>query len=422
MCFSILVLDGFDIVAMGYVAPALIDDWHVTNIQLGPVLMAGLFGLAIGAMFAGSIADRVGRRIVIVWAVFFFGAMTLLCAWAQNLETLAVLRFLTGLGLGASQPNAATLISEYAPKRWRSLFVTLTCCGFTVGAATGGFLSAELSARFGWYSIFVVGGILPIALAVVLIAKLPESAKFLATKQKYKNRMIPIVRQLGLCKLHSGDDLILEERERSDHHSTRAIVSEPFRRVTLLLWIGVFLNMLTIYLLNSWLPVMVKDHGYTLADAAFVGAMMQIGGTCGNVALGWEMDRWNPNYVMVVTIFCSIVSALFIGIGDPDIGWLIILIFSLGFFINSANTGWTVLAASFYPITSRATGTGWMTAMGRIGAICGAALGGLILESHWTFSEIFVFLSMPLAMCAIVAFVKGYMDNRKRGKLDALKA
>jgi MFS transporter, AAHS family, 4-hydroxybenzoate transporter len=176
----VLILDGFDVVAMGFIAPALVSDWHISRAELGPVMSMGLFGLAIGALAGGPLADRFGRRRVIIGSVLFFGLASLASAWSPNIAILSAMRFLTGLGLGASQPNAATLASEYAPRKYRSLMVTVIYCGFTLGAAGGGFLASSMIASHGWSSILVIGGIVPMFFALALSFVLPDSAKFLA--------------------------------------------------------------------------------------------------------------------------------------------------------------------------------------------------------------------------------------------------
>jgi AAHS family 4-hydroxybenzoate transporter-like MFS transporter len=411
ICLTILILDGFDIVAMGFIAPAIVDDWGITREALGPVLSAGLFGLAIGALCGGPLADRYGRRSIIIGSVFFFGVMSLASAWAPNLTALTILRFLTGLGLGASQPNAATLISEYAPKHRRALFVTVVYCGFTVGAALGGFLATDLIASYGWHSILVVGGVVPMVFALVLIPILPESARFLALRSERKRDLIAIVNTIAPNAANETSEFIVDDKVDKKGSSIKLLGSKAHRNVTALLWIGMFMNMLTVYLLNSWLPIMIKDQGFSLSDAAFIGAMMQVGGTLGNILLGWEMDRWNPHRVMCVTLIGAAIVALLIGTHAQSVNALMILILILGFFTNSANTGWVALAASHYPTEMRATGTSWMTGVSRFGAIFGASIGAMLLGAHWTFGQVFMFLSLPIFISIVAAYLKGRLSG-----------
>ncbi|XAH25427.1 aromatic acid/H+ symport family MFS transporter [Xylophilus sp. GW821-FHT01B05] len=407
LCLTILILDGFDIVAMGFIAPALVADWKIPREALGPVLSMGLFGLAIGALAGGPLADRFGRRKVIIASVFFFGVMSLASAWSPNIAVLSVLRFLTGLGLGASQPNAATLASEYAPKKYRSLMVTVVYCGFTLGAAGGGFIANYLITTHGWASILAVGGVVPMAFALVLCFTLPESAKFLAVKQGGRAALERIVNQIAPNTVNASTTIVTAERVQAGKGAIKLIVSRPHTAVTAALWVGLFMNLLTVYFLNSWLPIMVKDDGFSLADAALVGAMMQVGGTLGNIVIGWEMDRFNPHKVMMGTLLGAGIFTIALGNLNPDLYGLMALVFMLGFCINATNTGWTAMSANYYPTEMRATGTSWMTGIGRFGAISGASIGAVLLSFQWNFGQLFLALTVPIGIAIVAAYVKG---------------
>jgi len=395
------------VVAMGFIAPALVADWKIPREALGPVLSMGLFGLAIGALTGGPLADRFGRRKVIIGSVFFFGLMSLLSTWSPNIEVLSVMRFLTGLGLGASQPNAATLASEYAPKKYRSLMVTVVYCGFTLGAAGGGFIANYLITTYGWHSILFVGGVVPIAYGVMLLFVLPESAKFLAVKQDGRRQLERIVNAIEPGRADASTTFTTPEREHAGKAAVRLVLTKPHTAVTIALWVGLFMNLMTVYFLNSWLPIMVKDDGFTLADAAMVGAMLQLGGTVGNIVIGWNMDRFNPHKVQMGTLLGAAIFTVLLGYLSPGLHLLMTLCFLLGFCINSSNTGWTAMAASYYPTEMRATGTSWMTGIGRFGAIFGASVGAVLLSFKWDFGQLFLALTLPIGIAIIAAWVKG---------------
>jgi AAHS family 4-hydroxybenzoate transporter-like MFS transporter len=404
---AVLILDGFDIVAMGFIAPSILADWNVSRAALGPVLSMGLFGLAIGALTGGPLADRFGRRKVIIGAVFFFGVMSLASAWSPDIAVLSVMRFLTGLGLGASQPNAATLASEYAPKKYRSLMVTVIYCGFTLGAAGGGFLSTYLIPTHGWQSILVVGGVVPMLLAAVLIFILPESAKFLAVKHGGRKALKRIVNQIEPAAADASTEFVSPERGHAGKAALRLIVSQPHTVITLALWAGLFMNLMTVYFLNSWLPIIVKDNNFSLADAALVGAMMQVGGTIGNIVIGWEMDRFKAHKVMIGTLLAAGIFTVAIARLPLGLSGLMAMVSLLGYCINSTNTGWTVMAASYYPTEMRATGTSWMTGIGRFGAISGASIGAVLMSFKWDFGQLFLALTVPIGIAIVAAYVQG---------------
>jgi AAHS family 4-hydroxybenzoate transporter-like MFS transporter len=408
---SVLILDGFDVVAMGFIAPAIIKDWHVSHAALGPVLSMGLFGLAIGAMTGGPLADRLGRRRVVIGAVGFFGLVSLLSAWSPNLAVLSVMRFLTGLGLGASQPNMATLASEYAPRKYRSIMVTAIYCGFTFGAAGGGFLSTYLIGRHGWQSILLIGGVVPILFSFVLMFAMPESAKFLAVKHGGRQALMRVLSQIEPSAANSSTVFITTERSHTGQAAIRLIARNPHTTVTLALWVGMFMNLMIVYFLNSWLPIMVSGKHYSLSEASLVAAMMQVGGTLGNIAIGWKMDRIKAHKVMIGTLLAAGVFMVILARMSLTLAGLTAMVFLLGYCTNSSTTGWTAMAASYYPTEMRATGTSWMTGIGRFGAISGAYAGAILLSLNWDFGQLFMTLTTPTGIAIVAAYIGGRRND-----------
>lgn len=191
LCFWVVAIDGFDTAAVGFIAPALKDLWQLQSSQLAPLMGAGLFGLMLGALIFGPLADKIGRKPILVGSVFVFGAASLASAYSPDLTTLVILRFITGLGLGGAMPNAITLTSEYCPTLRRSSLVTLMFCGFTVGSAFGGIVSAQLLDVVGWEGILIIGGILPLATLPLLIWLLPESLRFMVLQKNLKPKSMP---------------------------------------------------------------------------------------------------------------------------------------------------------------------------------------------------------------------------------------
>ena len=397
----------------------------MTRQALGPALVAGLVGLAIGAFFGGPIADRIGRRKVIIASVFFFGVMTLATTWSWDLTSLTILRFLTGLGLGASQPNTGTLMSEFAPFRHRSIFVTLTYCGFTVGAAAGEFIAAGLIASYGWQSILYVGEIVPIIFALLYAIWLPESPRFLSMRPERHDELVKIVN--GIEPGAAGPNTkFVSEAVASSRVPVAKIVTPPYLPVTLLLWVGVFSAQVTVYVLNSWLPTLVKDAGFTLADAALIGAMGQVGGTIGNIFIGWAMDKFEAHRAVVWVLFVGIVTAFAIGLSAMgfrlSLPILMVMIFVIGLTANCSHTAWYPMSTNFYPTQVRATGMGWVTFFGRLGGISGASVGAVLLAMHMTLAQVFWFLALPMAVGLVAAYVKGKITARAETQIAAMAA
>ncbi|WP_300719648.1 aromatic acid/H+ symport family MFS transporter [Pseudomonas sp.] len=405
--FMVLVFDGFDTTAMGFIAPALVDDWGLLRQDLGPVMMSGLLGLAFGSLTAGPLADRFGRRPVIIGSVLLFGVWSLASAWSTGLVSLTILRFLTGVGLGASMPNTATLISEFAPKRYRSHMVSFVYCGFAFGAALGGLGSDWLIEHFGWRSVLAVGGVLPIAFAFLLLLSLPESIRFLAQHTALKDRLIKEINKVapGLASAHTR--FFSSEESIKNTGKVSALFASGYSLGTCMIWLTLFMGLLTMYLLSSWLPLLSRDSGLSLSEAALLGSLLQVGGMLGNFTVGMKMDRWNHHKVVGLTMLCGGICAVLIALQQPTMQVLCPLILLLGYFLNGVNVGGYALAASFYPTQIRATGVCWATGIGRMGAISGAGIGALMLAAEWNFSQVFLFLAVPSLIGVMALWVKG---------------
>ncbi|CAD6512605.1 MFS transporter [Paraburkholderia metrosideri] len=423
LCFLVVAADGFDTAAIGFIAPSLVQQWGISRSSLGPVMSAALVGLGIGALAAGPFADRVGRKTVLVLSVFFFGIWSLAAARASSIESLTVLRFFTGLGLGAAMPNAVTLMSEYAPARIRAMAVNAMFCGFSCGLAIGGLASAWLIPHFGWPGVLVAGGVGPIALTVLLILLLPESAQFLAVRRQADQRIARILQRIAPHLSLDGCRFVAQE-DRGAHATkadtvthasdakerggpgTRAqwalavVLSSRYRFGTLMLWLAYFMGLLIYYLLTNWLPTLFKDTGFSSEKAALMTSLFPLGGVLGNLCVGWIMDRFVGHRVVALTYVLVGLLVLLVGQGVGHHIWLGTLIFLTGTVATSAVTSMSALAASFYPTHARATGVAWMLGVGRIGGVAGALVGAALMGLGWQFGAVFSLLCVPAVIAA----------------------
>ncbi|VVE69175.1 4-hydroxybenzoate transporter [Pandoraea captiosa] len=422
LCFFIVAIDGFDTAAIGYIAPSLVAQWHIDKGSLGPVLSAALFGLAGGAIFAGPMADKIGRKTVLVLSVVFFGVASLATAFAQDLQTLTVLRFLTGLGLGAAMPNAVTLISEYAPQARRAVIVNTMFCGFPLGASVGGFVASWLIPHFGWHSVLVLGGVLPLALSVLLIICLPESVKFLVVKQKPLARVRRILSRIAGESFDGVDTFTVNEAAPQRTGSAVGVVlSKQYGFGSLMLWVTYFMGLVIFYLLTSWMPILFKDAGFTIERAALITALFPLGGGIGTILSGWLMDKFNAQKVVALGYALTAVLVYAVGQAIGNIGMLVTLIFLAGTAMNGAQSSMPSLAAMFYPTQGRATGVAWMLGIGRFGGIAGALLGAELVRRHLGFSATFSLLAIPAVIATLALLAKNAWE-RARGDLPAQNA
>jgi AAHS family 4-hydroxybenzoate transporter-like MFS transporter len=412
LCFLIVFLDGLDTAAMGFIAPALSVEWGIDRASLGPVMSAALIGMVFGALGSGPLADRFGRKVVLVGAVFLFGLFSLLSAYSSNIDQLLILRLLTGLGLGAAMPNATTLLSEYTPERLKSLLVTSMFCGFNLGMACGGFVSAKLIPAMGWHSLLMLGGILPLILTVVLMIWLPESARFLVVRNRGAELVRKVLAPIAPQQVNAARDFsVPEQKTVGSRNVLKVIFSGAYSAGTLLLWLTYFMGLVIVYLLTSWLPTLMRDSGASMEQSAFIGALFQFGGVLSAVGVGWAMDKYNPHKVIGCAYFLAGIFAWLVGQSLGNVAVLATLVLLAGMCINGAQSAMPSLAARFYPTQGRATGVSWMLGIGRFGAILGAWAGATLLGLGWNFEQVLTALVVPAALAAIAVLIKGWVSH-----------
>jgi AAHS family 4-hydroxybenzoate transporter-like MFS transporter len=413
MCGVIVFMDGFDAQSMGFVAPALADDLGIERSAMGPLFSSGLLGMMLGALSLGWLADRFGRKPVLIACTLIFGIGSLLCAVAGSFEELFAYRVFTGLGLGGAMPNTIALTAEYTPKRIRATTVMIMFCGVTIGAAAGGFASAALIESFGWRSIFVIGGVLPCAAALLAAFLLPESIRFLVLRNAPPEHVARIVRKLAPEAPPAAASFTLSEPPRKAS-SVSELFAERRAPVTLLLWTIFFMSLLDLYFLNNWLPTIMTETGISLETAAIVTALFQLGGTVGALTLGRRIDRNLSFNVLAAAYGAACLAVLGISLVG-GLAALALMIFIAGFCVIGGQTGSNALAAEIYPTAARSTGVGWALGIGRVGSILGPFFGGWLLATGVEFRHVFWAAAVPplLACCAALA-AAAIMRRRER--------
>ncbi|MND52551.1 4-hydroxybenzoate transporter PcaK [compost metagenome] len=411
LCFFIVLFDGLDVAVMGFIAPSLIQEWGLSKAAFGPVMSAGMVGLAIGALTAGPYADRVGRKKVLLLAVTGFSVLSLACAFARNPYELTALRLLTGVALGAAMPNTTTLLAEYLPERNRSLFITIMFTGFNMGSGLGGLLAAWLIPLHGWKSVLLAGGILPMVLLPFLWLLLPESARFLAARNAPASQIAKVLNKLG-GKFPANTNFTLAEPQTQHKAPVRMLFTERYRAGTLALWLTYFMGLLVIYLTMGWMPTLLREGGLSIERAATITGLFQIGGTVGAIVVGWIMDRRNPNGVIATSYALGGVFILLLGAFSLESSLLALGVIVAGFCMSGAQTGLNAFAPGYYPTDFRATGVSWMLGIGRFGGIFGSLIGGAVLSLGLGLPFLFALLSVPAFIAALAILANGHARRR----------
>jgi MFS transporter, AAHS family, 4-hydroxybenzoate transporter len=402
LCMLTLIMDGFDVQALGYTAPAIVQDLGVPPSSLGPVFAAGNFGVLIGSLLFSMVADRIGRRPVLIAATFFFSAITILTARASTIEELLIYRFVAGLGLGSIIPQATALVGEYSPRAKRVTLIMAITVGFTAGAAFGGFIAAALIPAYGWRSVFYFGGIVPLFIAIAMVFRLPESLQFMALRGKRAELVKWLTRINPGVAIAPNTELVLQEEKKGGGIPIIHLFHEGRAATTILLWIVNFMNLLNLYSLASWLPTVVTNAGYPQQTAVLVGAILQTGGTIGTFGLAWLIARGGFIPMLAASFAVACVSIFLIGQPALSLTMLFVVVFIAGWCVVGSQPGLNALAASYYPTYIRSTGVGAGLGVGRMGAIVGPLIGGYFIAAKWTTQEIFMAAAIPALISTIV--------------------
>ncbi|HEX8480226.1 MAG TPA: 3-(3-hydroxy-phenyl)propionate transporter MhpT [Telluria sp.] len=351
LCFLTALLEGLDLQSTGIAAPGIGAEFRLAPAMMGWVFSAGLVGLLPGAFAGGWLADRVGRKRVLVWAVLLFGVFSFATAHAWDFPSLIGARVLTGLGLGAALPLLIALTSEAADPAMRSTAVSLTYCGVPLGGAIASVIGMQQLAS-GWRTIFYVGGVVPLGVALVLVFLLRESASF-------------------------RDDA--RRQAPADRRIVR-LVAQPVLASTLLLWVACFFTLTVLYMLLNWLPSLLIGQGYSRTAAGVVQILFNIGGAAGSVLSGRLIDRERPVLAVGIT-YAGMLLAL------AGLGWsasfplMLVAGFAAGYCAIGAQAVLYARAPALYPTAIRATGVGASVSIGRLGAIAGPLVAGQVLAA-----------------------------------------
>lgn len=405
--FLIVLSDGYDITAIAFAAPHLIREWAITDRSaLGPVFSASLFGILVGSPLFGYVGDRYGRKAATIASCVTFGVFTLAAAWSSSLAEMLWLRALAGLGLGGLMPNMIALTGEYAPRRYRATLIILMFCGVTLGGAVPGAIANWLVPTYGWRIIFVIGGVLPIVLAVCAAVWLPESAKFLVLKNDRARTVAMLARLAPDVPIGPDTQLVVPQEKAYAGFSPADLFRDGMALITPLLWLCFAVNLMGFYFLISWMPTLLTGQKILApGDAATATALIQIGGTIGGFLLCRPMDT--KGFAPVALLFVAAVPCVALIGYAAAYSWtaLMVMVFLAGFCVLGLQFGLNAASAMIYPTAFRSNGSGWAFGVGRFGSILGPILGGYLIAMQLSLDKLFLLAAIPFAVGAVACLV-----------------
>ncbi|WP_434664407.1 MFS transporter [Paraburkholderia sp. A3BS-1L] len=396
LCALCMVVDGFDVQAMSYAAPALIKDWGIGKAMLGPVLSAGLFGMLVGSVLLAGIADRIGRRPALIASLMWVAVLMALTSIVHTLGQLVAIRFIAGLGMGVVVPNALALGGEYSPKRLRTTLVMVVSSGYVIGGVVGGAIATFVIKPFGWTGVFYSGAILTGFLALLMLILLPESLQFRLLRRPNDDKTVDLIRKYRL-----DDEFNQTEQSARKESALKVVFGHGRTRPTVLLWLASFCNMLSAYFLAAWIPLLMSAIGFSAGASLLTGMAFWGGGLIGNYLLGYLIDRFGYGWVMFANFVLGglSIAGLAFFTHQPEIAVLCIMF--AGFSVFGGQSGLYGIAVVFYPTKGRSTGAGLASGVGRVGAVLGPVLGGYLLSRSWTADQIILASAGPTLVTAL---------------------
>jgi MFS transporter, AAHS family, 4-hydroxybenzoate transporter len=413
--FAAMFFAGFDFAGISFVVPYLVKAWQVPASAFGSAFGIGLFGMMLGSLLFGYVGDKIGRKSTLIFGCVLYGVFTLASAWADSVNTLAVERFVAGVGFYAVIPNGIVLVSEFAPKRLKATWAVVAFIGFSVGTAVAGFVAAASIPAYGWQSMFVIGGVGPLIVSLFIIPLLPESVRFLALKKERWRRLGAIIAAMKPGTVIAGDaQFTLRQESNQDVAFTpKLLFAGRLKFMTPLAWVFYIFNSMAVFFMTSWLPVLIQSVGLSPTHAALTAGVYGAGGILGGLLTGWLIDRYGMLLIAVMPTIGAVVSAL-LGFSTSEAA-LMIVAFLAGLFVVGTQNGIMTVTPTIYPTSFRAKGQGAAVAVAKIGAIGGPVLGGMLLAAHVPTAELFFTAGLTVLIGAALAWPFGFLYVRNFG-------
>lgn len=423
LCFSIVFFDGFDLTVIGVAIPKIAEHLKVSPVEIGAALSIGQLGPMIGAVVLGMIADRYGRKKTMFFSALVFGFFTYMISHITSTTDLALYRFLSGVGMGGAIPNALAFGSEYSPARSRTTMSLFMWAGMPFGAMIAAFSASYLLPNYGWESIFIVGGIAPVIIAVLVLVFLPDSLHHLVrtgtTKSIAKAREI-LAKVDKASPLSANIELTVVSQVKEKGLSIKALFTGDRFMTTILLWVLFFESFYLLWILFSWVPTLLKKSGASVQQYSIGFAFIHLGSVVAILCIGRCMDRFNKLNVVKYIFICAFFSMIAFGYFATGYPFAVVIVVSVlaGLFVNGGNSSLMGLASAVYPAEIRATGIGWAYGIGKIGSLFAPVVGGLYLSLEWSVFKICAINGLAaLVIAAFVMILQRHMRSSATGEV-----
>ncbi|WP_329851041.1 MFS transporter [Stenotrophomonas pavanii] len=399
ICVLLNMLDGFDVMVMAFTAPHVSADWALSGKVLGLMLSAGLVGMALGSFLLAPLADRWGRRPMIICCLLILTSGMALSALAANAWQLGALRVYTGIGIGGMLAGVGVITAEYANAKWRSTAVALQATGYPIGATAGGLLAAWMLEHWSWHSVFLIGAAASLLCIPLVLTCLPESLDFLVARRPPNAlpRLNALRARMRMPELPALPPAAVRTGQRQGY---AALFVGDLRRVALLIALAFFLHMFAFYFVLSWTPKLLVSAGVSSQQGITGGVLLNLGGIVGGSLFGWLASRWSLSKLTAGALLLAMVSMLGFAAFNTRLGVAFPLAFVIGAALFAAMAGLYAAAPVVFAADVRTTGLGWAIGIGRVGAILSPLTVGVLVDRHWQPAALYVLCALPLLLAA----------------------
>jgi AAHS family 4-hydroxybenzoate transporter-like MFS transporter len=408
ICVLIQMCDGYDVGSIGWAVPSLTHAWHLAPPAFAQAFLWSNIGIMVGALGSGPLGDRLGRRPLLLAAIAIFGVASLGSAFAPSLEVLSGLRFFTGLGIGGGFSGTTALTGDYTPQRLRATMIMVAFTGAPIGGFVGGVVVSALLHHFGWPVIFVIGGVFPLALVLVMAVWLPESPRFLVGRTDLGPRQQALLHSLGLTPGRAEP-----QAQEAQGNPVTMLFGPGYAVQTILLWIIFFCSLIDLFLFVFWLPEVLHLTGLTPPQAVFASSLIPLGGIFAVLYLGPLIDRFGPQLALALHYAAGIVFVVLIALVAMPYPALLLVIFFAGVTVIGSQTGANAACGALYPARMRTSGIGWALGIGRLGGIAAAPLGGFLLARGLPPKQVFLSVCVFALLAAIATALLAFSGARR---------